>query len=139
MRKLIAIILTIILLAGCFTAVAEVYSDDRYETLTVGVTTAFSGNFLSDALGSNISDQDVRKLIHAYSLVRWDSEIGAFRMNHLHPPFDNPKIRQAVLMGMNQEDYMRSLIGDDDKLWKPLPGFWQASSTAFSAVPGAWC
>ena len=81
MRKLMAIILTIILLAGCFTAVAEVYSDDRYETLTVGVTTAFSGNFLSDALGSNISDQDVRKLIHAYSLVSWDSEIGAFRMN----------------------------------------------------------
>ena len=81
MRKLMAVILTIILLAGSFTAVAEVYSDDRYETLTVGVTTAFSGNFLSDALGSNISDQDVRKLIHAYSLVRWDSDIGAFRLN----------------------------------------------------------
>ena len=43
MRKLMAVILTIILLAGSFTAVAEVYSDDRYETLTVGVTTAFSG------------------------------------------------------------------------------------------------
>ena len=81
MRKLMAVILTIILLAGSFTAVAEVYNDDRYETLTVGVTTAFSGNFLSDALGSNISDQDVRKLIHAYSLVRWDSDIGAFRLN----------------------------------------------------------
>ena len=33
--------------------------------------------------------------------------IGAFRMNHLHPPFNNPKVRQAVLTAMNQEDYMR--------------------------------
>ena len=66
MKKLMAIILTIALLASCCTAFAGEWVDDegeKYEQLTVGVTTAFSGNFLADALGSNISDQDVRKMI----------------------------------------------------------------------------
>lgn len=37
---------------------------------------------------------------------------GHLRMNTLHPPFDNPKIRRAVLMGLNQEDFMRAQVGD---------------------------
>src|SRR6202453_1408571 len=49
--------------------------------------------------------------------------IGVFRMNHLHPPFNNVKARRAVLMAMSQEDYMRAIVGDDTSLWKPLPGF----------------
>ena len=39
------------------------------------------------------------------------------RMNFLHPPFDNPKIRQAVMTAMSQEDYMRAIVGDDDSLF----------------------
>lgn len=83
MRKWIALILTVVFLAGCFTAAAEEAFDasNKYEQLTVGVTTAFSGNFLSDGLGNNISDQDIRKMIHGYHLVRWDGEEGIFRMN----------------------------------------------------------
>ena len=34
--------------------------------------------------------------------------IGTFRMNHLHPPFNDVKARRAVLMAMSQEDYMRA-------------------------------
>ena len=37
---------------------------------------------------------------------------GMLRMNHLHPPFDNLKARQAVLKLINQQDYMRAAIGD---------------------------
>ncbi len=62
--------------------------------------------------------------------------IGAFRMNHLHPPFNNPKIRRAVLMGMNQEDYMRALVGDDDKLWKPLPSFFTPDTPLYNEEGG---
>jgi len=37
-----------------------------------------------------------------------------FRFNVLHPPFDNPKIRQAVLYAFNQEDFLDATIGDPD-------------------------
>lgn len=63
--------------------------------------------------------------------------VGSFRMNHLHPPFDNPKIRQAVLVGMNQEDYMRAIVGDDEALWKPLPGFFTPGTALYSEAGGA--
>ena len=79
MKKIIVLILTGILLLGLLPAHAE--EAGKYDRLTVGTMTQFSGNFLCDALGSNISDQDVRKLIHGYSLVMWDSATGAFQFN----------------------------------------------------------
>ncbi len=80
MKKILAVILALILICSCCAAAAE-EAGDKYEQLTVGVTTAFNGNFLSDALGSNISDQDVRKLIHSYRLAEWDSATGAYLLN----------------------------------------------------------
>ncbi len=37
---------------------------------------------------------------------------GMLRMNHLLPPFNDPKIRQAVLQSIDQEVYMRAAVGD---------------------------
>jgi peptide/nickel transport system substrate-binding protein len=34
------------------------------------------------------------------------------RFNHLHPPFDNIKMRQAVLVVADQRDYMNAVAGD---------------------------
>jgi peptide/nickel transport system substrate-binding protein len=42
---------------------------------------------------------------------------GWLRPNHLHPPFNNPKARQALLWMVNQEDYLRAIIGDP-KYWR---------------------
>ena len=39
---------------------------------------------------------------------------GMLRMNHLHPPFDNKKIRQAVLKSIDQEVYMQAAVGDPE-------------------------
>jgi peptide/nickel transport system substrate-binding protein len=36
----------------------------------------------------------------------------AFRPNHLHKPFNNPKIRQALWHAFNQEDFLSAAIGD---------------------------
>jgi peptide/nickel transport system substrate-binding protein len=49
--------------------------------------------------------------------------VGSFRMNHLHPPFNDVRARRAILMAMSQEDYMRAVIGNDTSLWKPMPSF----------------
>src|SRR5262249_61996532 len=46
---------------------------------------------------------------------------GALPMNFLHPPFNDVRARRAILMALNQEDYMRAFL-DDDSLWKPLLG-----------------
>jgi peptide/nickel transport system substrate-binding protein len=62
--------------------------------------------------------------------------VGSFRMNHLHPPFNNLKVRQAILMAMSQEDYMRALVGDDNNLWKPLPGFFTPGTPGYSEAGG---
>ena len=62
--------------------------------------------------------------------------IGTFRMNHLFPPFDNPKVRQAVLTAMNQEVYMRAIVGSEDALWKNLPGFFTPGTPLYTEAGG---
>lgn len=37
-----------------------------------------------------------------------------YRMNHLHPPFDNKLIRQAAIYAVGQEDVMKALVGNPD-------------------------
>src|SRR6202158_800967 len=63
-------------------------------------------------------------------------DIGSFRMNHLHPPFNDVKARRAVLTALNQEDYMRALVGDDNSLWKPLPGFFTPDTPLYTEEGG---
>jgi peptide/nickel transport system substrate-binding protein len=36
------------------------------------------------------------------------------RFNTLHKPFDNPKVRQALLYAFNQDDFLQAAIGDPD-------------------------
>lgn len=37
---------------------------------------------------------------------------GWLRPNHLHPPFNHPKARQALLWAVNQEEYLQAIVGD---------------------------
>ena len=43
-----------------------------------------------------------------------DSHFGLIRLNHLHPPFNNVKARQAMYHVVNQEDFLRAIIGDSE-------------------------
>jgi peptide/nickel transport system substrate-binding protein len=36
------------------------------------------------------------------------------RLNHLHPPFNNLKLRRAVLAAIQQEDFLKAVIGNPD-------------------------
>jgi peptide/nickel transport system substrate-binding protein len=40
------------------------------------------------------------------------------RMNHLHPPFNNVKLRQAALAALQQEDFLKAVVGNP-KYYKP--------------------
>ena len=37
-------------------------------------------------------------------------------INHLNPPFDNPKIRQAIIAAMDQQTFVESAVGDQQAL-----------------------
>ncbi|MDJ0389075.1 ABC transporter substrate-binding protein [Roseomonas sp. E05] len=50
--------------------------------------------------------------------------IGMLRFNCLHPPFDNPAIRRAVLHAAKQEDYMRAVTGNDTELFRTCHSMW---------------
>ena len=83
MKRWIVLLLTAMLLAVWCPAMGEEAGTetDTNDLLRVGTTTAFSGNFFSGAIGNNVSDQDVRKLIHGYNLVEWVPQEGVFRPN----------------------------------------------------------
>ena len=39
---------------------------------------------------------------------------GMIRMNHIHPPFDNLKARQALLYLVNQQDFLQTMFSDPE-------------------------
>jgi peptide/nickel transport system substrate-binding protein len=50
-----------------------------------------------------------------------------FRFNVLHKPFDNAKVRQAVLYAFNQEDFLKAVIGDPN-WYKTCKSFYPCGS-----------
>jgi peptide/nickel transport system substrate-binding protein len=62
--------------------------------------------------------------------------IGTLFFNHLHPPFNDVRARRAVLTALSQEDYMSAYVGSDDKMWKPLPGFFTPGSPLYNEEGG---
>jgi peptide/nickel transport system substrate-binding protein len=62
------------------------------------------------------------------------------RFNHLHPPFNNVKMRQAILAVTDQADFMNALAGDP-KNWNLCPSFFtcgtpMANNTGSEALTG---
>ena len=39
-------------------------------------------------------------------------------LNHVQPPFNDVRIRRAVMMAVRQDDVMRATFGDDKSLWR---------------------
>jgi peptide/nickel transport system substrate-binding protein len=44
--------------------------------------------------------------------------IAGMRFNHLHPPFNDVRLRRAMLVAVNQDDYMRAVTGNDPSLFQ---------------------
>ncbi len=58
--------------------------------------------------------------------------VGMLVMNHLFPPFNDVRARRAILMALSQEDYMRAVVGEDDNLWKPMPGYFAPGTPLYT-------
>lgn len=50
------------------------------------------------------------------------------RFNHLHPPFNNPAIRRALLGAVDQTEFMEAVAGAERELWKSGSGYFPIAS-----------
>jgi peptide/nickel transport system substrate-binding protein len=55
---------------------------------------------------------------------------GVFRPNFLHPPFNNQKVRQALMMAFDQAEFMALAAGGDDKAWRSCLSFLACSDSS---------
>jgi peptide/nickel transport system substrate-binding protein len=62
--------------------------------------------------------------------------IGSLRMNHLFPPFNDPRARHALLLATSQADYMESVCGGDDSLWKATASYFTPGTPLFTEDGG---
>jgi peptide/nickel transport system substrate-binding protein len=60
---------------------------------------------------------------------------GMIRMNHLHPPFNDVKARQALLYLINQENYLRAMFGEPEN-WRVCRAFFNCGGP-FATDAGA--
>jgi peptide/nickel transport system substrate-binding protein len=63
------------------------------------------------------------------------------RPNRLHPPFDKPAVRRALMGAIDQEEFMIATMGEDTSLWSVPAGFFPpisplASNAGMSALTG---
>ena len=95
----------------------KVVKVDRVEWTSMpdpAVAAAALGNAEVDMIEAINNDQkvllnrskDVK--VEALSKLGW---FGLLRPNHLHPPFDNPKARQALALMVDQTEYMQAAFG----------------------------
>ncbi len=54
-----------------------------------------------------------------------------FRMNSTQPPFDNPKVRQAIRYMVDQSVFLGAYV-DDPKLYKDCPSFYMCGSPYYT-------
>jgi peptide/nickel transport system substrate-binding protein len=62
--------------------------------------------------------------------------IGFARFNCLHPPFDKPAVRRALLGAINQEDYVRAVTANDPDAWRTCHSMWPCGTPYGVAPPG---
>ena len=60
---------------------------------------------------------------------------GILRFNHLHPPFDNVRVRRAVMMGVRQTDYMEAVTGGDASAYQTCRSVFACGSRYGADVP----
>jgi peptide/nickel transport system substrate-binding protein len=61
---------------------------------------------------------------------------GWLRPNHLHPPFDNKKARQALLHLVDQELWLQAAVGQP-KFFRTCPAFFMCGNMPYESAAGA--
>ena len=83
---------------------------DQNAKLKVGNPTPLTGRFFTSMWGGTTSDLDVQDLLHAYSPIRWDGEMGRFR-------FDHSVVEDALITEDPEGNRSFLLVLADDLCW----------------------
>ena len=62
--------------------------------------------------------------------------MSGIRLNHLQAPFDDVRVRRAILTGVRQDDYLQALVGDDASLRKPMNGYFTPGTPLYTEKGG---
>lgn len=92
----------------------EVMENEWYQNknakLKAGNPTPLTGRFFTTMWGGNTSDLDVQELLHAYSPIRWDAELGRFR-------FDRSVVEDALISTDETGNRTYLIVLTDNLLW----------------------
>jgi peptide/nickel transport system substrate-binding protein len=68
---------------------------------------------LADLLPKLATDKNIELQIdQPWGRISW------LILNHVQPPFNDARIRRALMMAVRQDDVMRTTFGDDQSLWR---------------------
>jgi peptide/nickel transport system substrate-binding protein len=105
--------------APSWTAGGKIAKVDRVEWITMpDAQTAVNALQSGDIDFLEITPWDLLPMLSANNEIKIEvlNKLGyqaIGRMNFLHPPFDNPKVRRAAFMAINQKDFMDAMVGND--------------------------
>ncbi|MBS0640232.1 MAG: ABC transporter substrate-binding protein [Proteobacteria bacterium] len=86
----------------------------------------------NDLIPTMLKDPGVTSMIADPS-----GRLSVLRFNTLHPPFNDVKIRRAVMAAVNQDDYMRAAVGDDRELWRRCASLFPCGTPYATETEGA--
>ena len=115
-----------------FTSGPKIAHFDRVEWLTLDPVSAMAALHAgeidwwelppSDLLAQLARDREVAVT------AQYATAMGILRFNHLHPPFDNPAVRRALLGAVDQAEAMTAVAGADRTLWHDGIGLFPAGT-----------
>ena len=117
-----------------YTSGPKITHFDRVEWRAVGdAATAVSALMQGEVDWLDVPSSDQTPLLARNTGVTVEvkdapGSIPIIRFNHLHPPFNNPAIRRALLGAIDQSEVMNALAGSDSKLWRDRIGLFGPGS-----------
>ncbi len=72
----------------------------------------------------------------ALGVANRHGNVSGIRLNHLQPPLDKAEVRRAILMALDQQDYMQSIFGEQHDMWQPMYGFFTPGTALYEEAGG---
>jgi peptide/nickel transport system substrate-binding protein len=115
-----------------FTSGSKIAHFDRVEWLTLDSFSAMAALHAGEIDWWELPPSDLVEQLGRDSDItvvsQYATAIGILRFNHLHPPFDNPVVRRALLGAVDQAEAMTAVAGTNRAFWRDDIGLFGAGT-----------